>query len=73
VVFFKVIQVDLPTVDDHQLSLLIFPGEDYLLGFIDAANKFESDLVLKVDGEVSEKEDALLDDPDIGLQHKLLL
>jgi hypothetical protein len=43
------------------------------LGLIDAADKFESDLVLKVDGEVSEKEDALLDDPDIGLQHKLLL
>ena len=58
--------IDFSRIDDDKLSLIILNNFDGLLRFIDASDKFECDLILKVDCKMSEEEDTLLDDSHIG-------
>ena len=58
--------IDLPRINDDKLSLVILNNFDGLLRFIDASDKFECDLILKVDSKMREEEYTLLDDSHIG-------
>jgi len=49
--------INFATVDNDHLLLAILLEVDYLVGLIDTTNQLQSDLVLAVDCEVSQKED----------------
>lgn len=66
-------EVDLAVVDDDEPALVVLVlGGDAVLLFVDGADELEGYLVLEVDGEVGEEEDALLYDADVGLVDEVL-
>lgn len=68
-----VLTVDLhpAVVDDRHLFFTVFFQRDDFFRLVNASDQLQSDLILKIDGEMGQKEDSLLDDLHVSLQHKL--
>lgn len=67
-------EVDPSVVDDDQFALVVLVlREDAVLLLVDGPDELEGDLVLEVDGEVGEEEDALLYYADVGLVDEVFL
>jgi hypothetical protein len=65
--------IDSAVVDDYQLPLQPILDGKRFVRLVDAPDEFEGHLILEVDCEVGEEEDALLDDLHVGLEHELVL
>ena len=67
-------EIDFAVVDDDEFAFAVLVlGEDAVLFFVDGTDELEGYLVLEVDGEVGEEEDALLNDADVGFVDEVLL
>ncbi len=68
-------ETDASVIDNDETALRIIgvACEDGVVLLVDGSDEFEGYLILEVDGEVGEEEDALLDDADVGLVDEVLL
>ena len=64
--------IDFSRIDDDKLPLVILKNFDGLLRFVNTSDKFECNLILKVDSKMCQKENTFLDDSHIGLKDKLI-